>query len=471
MVAGQCRLRSMSASLKVDYKASRTISRFHRDDSFVRALMGPFGSGKSVGCVMEILMRAADQKPGEDGVRRSRWAAVRNSYRELKDTTIETFNQWVPAPLRQHRASDMATTVRWPGVECEVLFRALDSPDDVGKLLSLELTGAWLNEAREIPKAIFDAIQGRVGRFPTAGGGSWFGVILDTNPPDTDHWMYRVFEEQRPAGHKIWHQPSGVSHSAENIAHLPPGYYDRLKEGKDQAWVDVYVHGKYGFVRDGKPIYPEYEDSVHCAAEPIQVVRSLPLIIGLDFGLTPAAAICQDVSGQWRTLDELVTEDMGALRFGQQLGMLLRGPKYQGMETHMWGDPTGDNRAQTDETTPFQILEGIGLSAMPAPSNDPVLRREAIANRMSRLDRGRPAFLISPTCKILRKGLMGGYKYRRLKVSGDEKYHDVPDKNMYSHVCEAQQYAALGEGEGYSLIGAAHSSDWDVELNVNIGVI
>lgn len=460
----------MSASVEVNYTAAPTLSRFHRDDSFVRALMGPFGSGKSVACVMDILMRANAQVPGKDGIRRSRWAAVRNSYRELKDTTLVTFNQWVPHQLREWRASDMAVTVRWPGVECEVLFRALDSIEDVGKLLSLELTGAWLNEAREIPKAIFDAIQGRVGRYP-AGGAGWSGIILDTNPPDTDHWLYRVFEEQRPDGHKIWHQPSGLSPKAENLDNLHPQYYQRMMQGKDAAWVEVYVHGKYGFVRDGKPIYPEYEDDIHCAKEPIQVVRGEPLLIGLDFGLTPAAVICQDIAGQWRTLDELVSEDMGIKRFGEILGKVLRGPKYANMNYRIWGDPSGDNRAQTDETTPFDVLQAMNLLATPAPSNDPVLRREAIAVRMSRLEKGRPAFLISPTCKTLRKGLMGGYKYRRLKVSGDEKYTDVPDKNMYSHVCEAQQYAALGEGEGYSLIGGATDSDWDEPLNLTIGAI
>lgn len=461
----------MSSSTVVDYTASKTLSRFHRDDSFVRALRGPFGSGKSVACVMEILLRAKDMKPDRTGIRRSRWAAVRNSYRELKDTTLQTFNEWVPAPLREWRASDMACTVRWQDVECEVLFRALDTPQDVGKLLSLELTGAWLNEAREIPRAIFDAVQGRVGRFPTGGNDSWFGIILDTNPPDTDHWFYRVFEELRPAGHRIWSQPSGLSPEAENLANLPPRYYERLREGKDQAWVDVYVHGKYGYVQDGRPIYPEYNDDFHCAREPIQVVKTEPLIVGLDFGLTPAAALCQDVAGQWRTLDELVTEDMGAARFGQLLSKVLHGPKYRDLEYRIWGDPSGDNRAQTDERTPFDILQAMGINALPAPSNDPVLRREAIASRMSRLEKGRPAFLVSPTCKVLRKGLIGGYRYRRLKVSGDERYTDVPDKNAYSHVCEAQQYAALGEGEGYGLIGGSASSDWDEPLTLNIGAI
>ena len=62
--------------------------------------------------------------------------------------------------------------------------------EDVKKLLSLELTGVWINEAREIPKSIIDACTMRVGRFPSMrdGGATWYGVICDTNAPEEDHW-------------------------------------------------------------------------------------------------------------------------------------------------------------------------------------------------------------------------------------------------------------------------------------------
>ena len=62
------------------------------------------------------------------------------------------------------------------------------SIEDVKKLLSLELTGVWVNEAREIPKSIIDAVTMRCGRFPSMreGGPSWSGVICDTNAPEED---------------------------------------------------------------------------------------------------------------------------------------------------------------------------------------------------------------------------------------------------------------------------------------------
>ncbi len=52
----------------------------------------------------------------------------------------------------------------------------------------------------------------------------------------------------------------------------------------------------------------------------------------------------------------------------------------------------------------------------------------------------------------MRKGMGGGYAYKRIQVVGDERYHDKPNKNRFSHPCDAAQYMMLGAGEGYTLL-------------------
>jgi hypothetical protein len=334
-----------------------------------------------------------------------------------------------------------------------VIFVSLDRPDDIAKLLGMELTGAWIDEAREIPKAVLDGLTGRVGRYPSMlmGGSNWSGIIASTNPPDNDHWWYKLAEEVHPAGWQFFKQPSGLSDQAENRENLPPDYYERQMSGKDEDWIKVYVHGEYGFVRDGKPIYPEYIDSLHC--QEFDLIPGLPIYVGIDFGLTPAAVFAQRTPmGQWRWHSELVTEDMGAVRFGELVkeAMLQRYPGYQ--FANVTGDPAGDTRAQTDENTPFMILNKAGIPAKPASSNDFIKRRESVAVGLTRLIDGKPGLMVHPQCKMLRKGMAGGYNYRRVQVSGEEKYRDTPDKNIYSHVCEAGQYLMMGAGMGDELV-------------------
>lgn len=445
----------------IQYKPPGPVSRaFMLSDAFFRGIMGPFGSGKSTVCVMEILRRAQQQKVGTDGKKRSRWAVIRNTYPELKTTTIKTWHQWVPPSLGRWVDSGPPTHHIQDGdLDLEVIFVSLDRPDDIAKLLGMELTGAWVDEAREIPKAVIDGLTGRVGRYPSTlmGGSNWSGIIASTNPPDNDHWWYKLAEEVHPEGWAFFRQPGGLSDQAENRENLPPDYYERQVAGKEPGWIKVYVDGDYGFVRDGRPVYPEYKDSVHCVE--FGLIPGVPIHVGIDFGLTPAAVFAQKTAmGQWRWHSELVTEDMGAVRFAEcvRAAMFERYPGFSfGTIT---GDPAGDTRAQTDEVTPFQILRAQNIPAVPAPTNDFIKRRESVAVALSRMIDGQPGLIIHPNCKSLRKGMAGGYNYRRLQVTGEERYRDVPDKNMYSHVCEAGQYLMVGAGEARTLIKRANSA-------------
>ncbi len=87
------------------------------------------------------------------------------------------------------------------------------------------------------------------------------------------------------------------------------------------------------------------------------------------------------------------------------------------------------------------------------PTNEPTIRREAVAGCLNRLVDGEPGLLLSPHCKMLRKGFSGGYHYKRVRVVGDERYHDKPDKNAFSHPHDALQYLLSGAGEGRALLG------------------
>ncbi len=441
-------------------------------DAFVRGIMGPFGSGKSTTCIFEMLKRAALQPPGKDGIRRSRWGAIRNTYPELRTTTITTWHQWIPQTQgRWIGEGPPRHFLRFPGadgttVEFDLWFLALDRPDDVAKLLSMELTGAWINEAREIPKAVLDGLTGRVGRFPSKmqGGQGWCGIIMDTNPPDEDHWWYKLAEEDRPPEFSFFRQPSGRSPNAENVENLPAGYYNRMIIGKALDWIRVYVDAEYGFVKTGKPVWSDYIDSSMC--KEFDLYKDAPIYAGIDFGLTPATAFIQVTPrGQVRVFDELVATDMGIKAFSQPLKSKLAGEWSSYRIGGIKGDPAGMGRAQTDETTPFQILKIEGVEAEPASTNDPTLRIESVAESMRRMIDGEPGFLIHPRCKVLRKALAGKYCYKRLNIAGEERFRDVPDKNEYSHVSDALQYAFDAIGATSKLVKAEKKKPIPLPVN------
>lgn len=428
--------------IRYSYRDAPTIRAFSESDAFMRGLMGPFGSGKSSGCVVEIITRGLAQKPGRNGIARTRWAVIRNTYGQLKDTTIKTFFEWFdPEQFGEWRATDKDFMITcFPGYEIEVMFRALDRPDHIRNLLSLELTGAWVNEAREIPWSIIDALQGRVGRFPKMadGGPTWFGVFMDTNPPDDLSGWFKYFEESGAQNAEIFKQPSGRSEHAENLPNLPPGYYDNLAAGKDEEFCKIYIDGEYGFVVEGKPVYPEYSDTIHC--RPCSPIKDKPIRRGWDFGLTPACTFSQILpSGQWIVFDEMTGDSIGVERFSNDV-LTHCAEEYPDFEFEDFGDPAGGSRAETDERTCFEIMRGKGIAITPGEQT-PTIRIESVKKPLNTMLGGQPGFLLDPKCKMLRRGFMGGYQYRRLQTS-KEKYVDRPDKNEYSHPHDALQYDA-----------------------------
>ena len=478
-------------STVIEYTAEPTPARFHASDAFVRALMGPVGSGKSVTCCVEILRRGMEQAPGPDGIRRTRWAALRQTYPELKSTTIKTWLDWVPAETFGPLRWDAPITHRFKlmeDCEIEVLFLALERPEDAKKLLSLDLTGVWVNEVREMPKAILDAAKARVGRYPgpQQGGCSWSGVLMDTNPPDDDHWLYEMAEGEWPAGFEFFRQPGGRSPHAENLNWLMQtkdtlalpfddprrlargrSYYDRIAEGADEGWVKVHVDGEYGSVEVGRPVYKgAWNDSLHVASNELWPIARQPVVIGFDFGLTPAATFCQlTPRGQLRVIDELVATDMGLRQFAENVVVPLVRTKYKTTPLYVTGDPAGVARDYSEDTA-FSVLEEVLGEYVeevgPADTNDLLPRLEAVKWFLTRLTDGKPVFQLSPTCKVLRKGFNGAYKYRRLQVKGDARYTSTPDKNDASHPHDSLQYAAL------FLRGGAPSRARPTEVRANI---
>jgi hypothetical protein len=468
------------ADVTLAYKVSApTLRRFHASPAFIRGIRGPFGSGKTTACIMELGMRAAAQAPGPDGVRRTRFACVRNTAPELLSTTIKSFQQWFPPEVGKWSFDSPITfTLRRGDVHAEFMFLALDLAEDVRKLFSLEISGAYVNEAREVRKEIFDGITGRCGRYPPMrdGGPSWAGVIADSNACDRTHWWYILAERDTSTeygreliesteaaeaqlraegllkpGQRLFEwfaQPSGRSPQAENVENLPPGYYARLMAGKELDWAKVYVDGEYGFALDGRAVFPQYRESTHVAPAALEPMRGVPLLIGADWGLTPAAVILQCLpGGRYQVLDELTTVDTGIVRFAELLTTRI-GARYPGFVCSGVGDPSGLARAQTDERTVFDVLQAnTAWPWRPAPSNALAMRLEVVRNALSRLVDGVPGLLISPTCTNLRRALAGGYRYKQVNAGSGVAVSDTPEKNDSSHIADALQYGLSGAGE------------------------
>ena len=105
----------------------------------------------------------------------------------------------------------------------------------------------------------------------------------------------------------------------------------------------------------------------------------------------------QKVRGRWLLQSEIVAIDMGIVRFAELLRQEIA-TRFNNLDVYIYGDPAGDFRAQTDETTPFGILRGAGLKATPAPSNSIDLRLESVSSQLTKMVDGKSGLLIDRRC-------------------------------------------------------------------------
>lgn len=477
---------------RLDLKHAPTIGRFIESKADIRIIKGPVGSGKTTGCCFDVLKVALEQERSpKDGVRYTRVVILRNTYAELKMTTIKTWREIYPEdvqgfgkiggspPISQH--------ITIPGeLDCEIFFLALDQPGDIRKLLSLNVSHIFFNELREFQHEIFLRAWDRVGRYPSKG---FQGVectrpcmIGDTNPPDEDHWLHDLeFNGEESLNLEFFNQPGAVievtgskeeykdviraaghdfilNPKAENVPNLPTGYYQSKIPLNDRNSIRVYYESKYGVVGQGRPVTPEYDDDM-MSKKDLKPISGIPLGIGADVGggtLSPSAIIGQKgPRGIVLILAEIVCFDMGVEEFCNQINQTMAELFPGHTLEYGWGDPSGVKRDEIFETVVFDHMKSRGIPIKGAQTNAIQTRIEALRSPMKRLIDKIPGFLVHKRCKVLRAALAGKYVFRRLQIAGTARYAEKPDKGKYSHVADACGYYHLGTGEYQVIRGRA----------------
>lgn len=453
----------------IQYTPPPTLKRFIKDhlpgELFYDWIVGPVGSGKTTGIFFKLCYMAKLQAPGPDGIRRTRAVVVRNTGNQLTDTTLSSWNYWFKhGQAGTWEETKKKFTLRFDDVECEVLFRPLDRPEDVARVLSLEVTFAIIDEFVEIPRAIVDALSARCGRYPSAvdGGATNWGMWGSSNPSTEDNWWFDYLhdavihvqpKEDTDAARAVdaltaanrnaryFHQPSGFSEQAENTENLPgkADYYVNQARGKSEAWINQFLKAEWGFSIAGKPVVSTFRSTMHIRRK-LMYNPLLKLVGGFDPGLGGSAMIFgqEDHDGRLIVLGELVQVGFGTTRFiGERLKPYLA-RRFPEADFLIAPDPAAGNRAQNDEKTAVDIMKKHYQVSIETNNRLP-LRLDAIDHYATKLIDGEPALIIdADECPILVRALKGGWRFALDKH--EQTKSDQPEKNQYSHP---------GDGFGY----------------------
>ena len=194
----------------------------------------------------------------------------------------------------------------------------------------------------------------------------------------------------------------------------------------------------------GHPVYDDFQRGYHTTNEILQPRLGLPLLLGWDFGLTPAAIVAQLQEDQLVILREYVAKgksiDIFAPEVMGQLRVLY--PEWQDAHNDFrhYIDPAGTHRDQTDSNTCKKEMHNQGLRNIYLGKQDWESRRMSVEHFLLKRSKQGPGFLMNPqVCPVLTRGFQGGYMYPD-SVEEVEPMKLRPVKNAYSHPHDALQY-------------------------------
>lgn len=427
----------------------------------VDVIVGPIGSGKSVASVKKALISAQRIYPtGAGGVRRYVLGVWQPTYDRLWKQAIRKWWSVFPKDLSRSRWSGAPPRAATHEIEIHdpfgviqltVMFLAFSDLSDPEDLRGYEFTDCHGPEIDLWPKELLMKLLGRVGRDPAAERIKRLGRIFgDMNAPSVTNHLYPLLYEKKLPGFILHNQPGGLSPDAENIKAVGRAYYEQLKMLLADQPVEIrrLVDNIPGPITGTNLVYPGYQDLRNRSATTLAVYRELPVLVGIDNELSPAAVYTQCTSdGQSRTLAEIALQGLPIEELGARM-LELEAKRFVDCEFTDYCDPAmlaGEDAGAKSER---QRLEGVlHRKIKEASTNEPSRRRSAvndkIAGTRSTLADGRPAYIADPSCEGLRRGKMETYRFR--KVQGTDELGSIA-KTFDGHVADAEQYAYLAHG-------------------------
>lgn len=268
----------------------------------------------------------------------------------------------------------------------EVHFVGLDEGPRTEKLLGLEFSTLYFNEASEINYTAIQLVISRLAEKNKLKKRIW----LDFNPPTKRHWAYWLFEKHiDPIDEVPVTNPqdyvSMLMNPKDNLDNIDSEYLELLAKMPERE-KNRFLLGLYNDDSDGT-VYYSFNRDMH--VKPV-LKRPGTIFAGMDFNISPmTAALFQYIDNTFYVFDEVFMDNSDTFKMCAELK--LRG--YAGIK--VLPDSTGRNR-KTSGLSDFKILQDAGFT-IESTHNPFVTDRVNNVNRLFAEDR----IVIDPKCKKL----------------------------------------------------------------------
>lgn len=483
------------------YKPSQKIEEFHLSTARIRALVGGRGSGKTTAIGVDTVKHSWRNAGAKTYI-------LRKTQASNEDTTLDTFERlifpklgsaYVDTGVSLFKKMDGGRVFRLPSrIAVDKWANWLGAhpyASKVDKLQWLENEGSYYSsfmyfagvpeeryratrfrgyecsllifvEADQLARADLDlgiACLRWKGADPTMCDEKGFikesGVILDTNPPGTKHWIAK-HEEREADGKKVryWHL-----RTEDNAHNLPENYVEDLKrQYKDNpAMYRRMLLGEYADAFDGPRVF--YNFSQEHSKTDLPWPKGAYLVRGWDFGTTQAVVWSaywvdtipfeKDGEGKhlqveywWDLFEDFATHSDAERQCKRVLEMTQKiFPFWNNRDIcagvrdycDIAGNQMKDTGSSVNVLRSYGIYPGwakIGLQESIAVYNRLLEKRDPYGNFVYQID--------ELACPMLYAASMGGYRY---PVEGEPGFGgNEPLKGIaggdYDHIADASRY-------------------------------
>lgn len=473
------------------YRPGPQIKEFHNSPARTRALIGGRGTGKTTAIAVEAVCKHGWHNAG------AKIYILRKTQDSNEDTTLETFNLTFPKLGSAYQDTGVSLFKKIDGgkefrIPSRLAVEKMNEWEKKHPKATKQEKLVWLANIGErycshlifagVPEKRYQASRFRgfecsllifveadqldkddldlgvaclrwKGADPETCDENGFiidtGVILDTNPPGTQHWIAIMEEDavkSKDPDVQFWHLKT-----RDNEHNLPDGYVDDLERQyrKNPAMYNRMLLGEYADAFDGSPVL--YAFTAEHAAKDLPWPQGAFLIRSWDFGTTNAIVW----SAYWADGPDEYWWDL------HEYFAVMSDVERQCKACHemtaklfpFWNDRTicsgvrdycdVAGKAETDKGSSVRVLHSYDI--YPGFMRMGLQESLAVYNRiLQKTDRfGKPIYRIDKkNCSKLYTASLGGYRY---PVAGEPGFGgDEPLKGPrggnYDHIADASRY-------------------------------
>lgn len=270
-------------------------------------------------------------------------------------------------------------------------------------------------------------------------------AFITENYPDALDWTWQRFAVKRHPGTALVRIPPGESASEEDRALWREALQDR------PDLLKRLLDGEPGVIAEGPQVAQGYRSDLHLARERLRPSPNVPLLVGMDGGLTPSATLAQYVGGGLRVLAALAVERGGTRQLCEDYirpWLASNAPwalGYSGALRH-YVDPSLDVPDQSNiEASPTRVIRAVLPGELVLGPKEWPARRDPLLALLGKLDRmtGRPALQLDPEdAVLLDRALSGQWHYGLVR---GQVSREMPVKNHpWSDLADSLTYIVAG---------------------------